>query len=130
MILGANMKKYKKLISHNLVELKDSYIIQIDLSRFNKNEISITAFEKKLTVSAKKRIIILDDLEEIKFQESFYFDCSIEVLQIYANFYKGFLEIYLPKLANPHQIKIFENESNRNEINYEDEWPLVSLIPI
>ena len=108
-------KKERNLMRTDVKELKDKYLLDIDLPGFNKENINISLNNGYLNIHAKTTKEEKNNDEKIVRQERFYGECSrsfyvgeeIKEEEIKAEFKDGILKIELPKK---------EIESNRNEI--------------
>ena len=98
-------KKEKNLMKTDIKELKDKYVIEVDLPGFDKENIKLSLDNGYLSISAKQERE--ENNEEAKYvhKERFYGECSrsfyvgdnIEQEDIDAEFKNGILKIDIPK---------------------------------
>lgn len=117
--LNYNLLPYR----NEVIEYPESYMINVDLPHFRKDEIKLNAYENKLVIIATK---INSDLNEVNsnlqtFEHTYNFNHPINLQNVYANFYKNQLEVYLPKLNQAHDISIEEDKTISSD-SYYDEW--------
>lgn len=98
-------KKEKNLMKTDIKELKDKYVIEVDLPGFEKENIKLSLENGYLSIHAKQERE--ENTEETKYvhKERFYGECSrsfcvgdnIEEEDIDAEFKNGILKIDIPK---------------------------------
>ena len=98
-------KKEKNLMKTDIKELKDKYVIEVDLPGFEKDNIKLSLENGYLSINAKQERE--ENTEETKYvhKERFYGECSrsfyvgdtIEEEDIEAEFKNGILKIDIPK---------------------------------
>ena len=113
-------KKEKNLMKTDIKELKDRYVIEIELPGFEKENIKLSLENGYLNINAKKTSE--ENKEETKYvhKERFYGECSrsfyvgdiIEEEDIDAEFKNGILKINIPK----KQEQIEQKETKQIEI--------------
>ena len=102
---GLFNKKEKNMMKTDIRELKDKYVIDIDLPGFKKENINISLNNGYLNISAKNSTEINEEEEKYVHQERFYGECSrnfyvgdsIKEEDISAEFKDGILKIDIPK---------------------------------
>lgn len=114
-------KKDKNLMKTDIREMKDKYVIDIDLPGFEKENINLSLKKGYLEISAKvNREDNSDEGEKFVRRERFTGECSrsfyvgdgIKETDIHAEFKNGILKIEVPKV-NPEEES---NESRKIEI--------------
>ena len=99
-------KKERNLMKTDIREKKDKYVVDIDLPRFEKENISLSLDNGYLNISAKtEKEENNEDEEKFVRQERFYGECSrsfyvgedITEEDINAKFNNGILKIEIPK---------------------------------
>lgn len=102
---GLFSKKERNMMKTDIKELKDKYVIDIDLPGFKKENINISLNNGYLNISAKQEKEINEEEEKYVHQERFYGECSrnfyvgdnIKDEDIAAEFKDGILKIDIPK---------------------------------
>lgn len=102
---GLFSKKERNMMKTDIKELKDKYVIDIDLPGFKKENINISLNNGYLNISAKQEKEINEEEEKYVHQERFYGECSrnfyvgdnIKDEDIVAEFKDGILKIDIPK---------------------------------
>lgn len=112
---GFITKREKTLMKTDIKEKKDSYVIDIDLPGFEKENISLSLDNGYLKISAKTVEEENKEDEEEKYvhKERFYGECSrsfyvgdnIEEEDISAEFKNGILKIEIPKKDETKNLK-------------------------
>ena len=99
-------KKERNLMKTDIREKKDKYVVDIDLTGFEKENISLSLDNGYLNISAKtEKEENNEDEERFVRQERFYGECSrsfyvgddITEEDIHAKFNNGILKIEIPK---------------------------------
>ena len=113
-------KKEKNLMKTDIKELKDKYVIEIDLPGFEKENIKLSLENGYLSINAKQERE--ENTEETKYihKERFYGECTrsfyvgdiIEEEDIDAEFKNGILKIDIPK----KQEQLEQKETKQIEI--------------
>ncbi len=98
-------KKEKNLMKTDIKELKDKYVIEVDLPGFEKENIKLSLENGYLSINAKQERE--ENTEETKYvhKERFYGECSrsfyvgneIKEEDIEASFKNGILKVEIPK---------------------------------
>lgn len=117
---------------HNeMVEHEDSFTLNIELPGLNKNDIHVEAYENRIIVKAAKQSrhqysvesdMYLRQMTGGVYQRIFDLPCSVDKDQIYANYNRGTLEIFLPKLTEARHIEIQQQDMVSDETFFDSEW--------
>ena len=102
---GMFKRKDKNLMRTDIRELKDKYIIDVDLPGFEKENINVSLNNGYLNITAKKIEEENNEQEKYVHQERFYGECSrsfyvgddMKEEDINAEFKNGTLKIDIPK---------------------------------
>ncbi len=115
----------------HLIEHTDSFTVTIDLPGLSKHDIHVEAFENKIIVRAAKASkehysvegdMYLRQRSGGSYVRTFDLPCSVDKAQIYANYNRGSLEIFLPKLTQPSKIEIQEHDMPSDDCYTDDLW--------
>lgn len=109
------IKYLDKIMKCDIYEREGNYVLEIDIPRFQKEEIKIEYEQGYLKVIAEKRENALDDKEETKYlrrertsiskcQRQFYIG-NVSEDEIKANFKNGVLTVLVPKKENDKETK-------------------------
>ncbi len=106
-------KNENKMMKTDIRERKDSYIIDIDLPGFNKDDIKIDLTDGYLTINAKMSKEEKEDKKEKyvrreryfgECSRSFYLGDNIKEENISASFKNGILSLEIPKIENEKKL--------------------------
>lgn len=106
-------KNENKMMKTDIRERKDSYIIDIDLPGFNKEDIKIDLTDGYLTINAKMSKEEKEDKKEKyvrreryfgECSRSFYLGDNIKEENISASFKNGILSLEIPKIENEKKL--------------------------
>ena len=118
-------------IESEMIEHKDSFTLNIDLPGLRTNDIHVEAFENRITVRAAKESrhqysvegdMYLRQVNGGVYERTFDLPCSVDKEQIYANYNRGSLEIFLPKLIAARQIEVQQQDMNSSDTFFDEEW--------
>ena len=113
-------KREKHLMKTDIKETKNSYLIDVDLPGFNKENINLSLDHGYLKISAKMENEDKKEDEKYLHQERFYGECSrsfyvgdeVKDEDIHAEFKNGILKVELPKKEERKEL----NEVKKIEI--------------